>query len=235
MIWGGKDHEPITLHSFLRSFFSTANVSVAVKNSRRDPGARFGTFDFTWRLPYMRHWLTLYSDSLVHDDVSPIDAPRRAAVHPGIYLSRFPGIERLDLRIEGASTDASAVGSREDRGRFYYYEAIQRQGPTNEGSLVGDWIGRMGKGGQAWITWHLSPRDEIGVTYRRAKASPQFLDGGTTQDNIGFTVTKWLGKDLEVRGLFQYERWKAPLYMADQQNDSTTAVRLTWYPPHRDR
>jgi hypothetical protein len=235
VIWGGKGHEPITLHTFLKSFFSFANVTPAVKNSRGDPGARFGTFDFAWRLPYMRHWVTLYTDSLVHDDVSPIDAPRRAGLHPGIYLSRFPGVEKLDLRLEGASTDASAVGTRENNGRFFYWEGIQKQGPTNEGSLVGDWIGRTSKGGQGWLTYHLSPKDEIGFSYRRAKASPQFLPGGTTQNDFAFSVKKWLGRDLEIDGSVQYEGWKAPIYLTGQQSDTTTAVGVTWYPPRRNQ
>ncbi len=64
---------------------------MTVKNSPDDPGARFGAFDFTYRLPFLRNWLTLYSDSEVHDDVSPIDAPRRAAIRPGLYLSHVPG------------------------------------------------------------------------------------------------------------------------------------------------
>ncbi len=228
VIWGGKGHEPVTLHTFLRSFFSFANVTAAIKNSPRDPGARFGTFDFTWRLPYLRHWMTLYTDSFVHDDVSPIDAPRRAAIHPGIYLSRFPGLQHLDFRVEAASTDVNA--GHQQYGRFYYYEGIQRQGPTNDGFIMGDWIGRTAKGGQAWTTWHLSPRDQVGFSYRRAKASPQFLVGGTTQNAFTISGTKWFGKQIEVNAQVQIERWKAPLYMTGQQNDSTTAVRLTWYP-----
>ena len=94
VIWGGKGHEPITLHTFLRSFFSTSAPTPAVKNSPADPGARFGAFDFTYRLPFLRNWLTLYSDSEVHDDVSPIDAPRRASIRPGLYLSHVPGIPK---------------------------------------------------------------------------------------------------------------------------------------------
>ena len=66
----------------MHSFFSFQNVSNAEKLSRDDPGACFGTFDFTYRLPFLRRWVTLYTDSLVHDDVSPISAPRRSGVRP---------------------------------------------------------------------------------------------------------------------------------------------------------
>jgi hypothetical protein len=234
VIWGGKDHVPITLHTFLRSFFSVTAPSPAEKLSRNDPGARFGAFDFNWRLPYLSRWLTLYTDSFVHDDISPVDAPRRAAYHPGIYLSRFPGIHQLDLRAEGAITDVSAASDRNHGGRFFYWEVIQQQGPTNEGSLLGDWIGRNGKGGQAWLTYHLSPKEDIGVSYRRAKASNQFLSGGTTQNDYTFSARKWFFKQLEIQGQVQYESWKVPLYMNGAQSDTTVAARFTWYPPRRD-
>lgn len=72
----------------------------------------------------------------MHDDVSPISAPRRSGVRPGIYLARVPGMEHLDLQLEGASTDT--VSSSVAGGLFLYDENIQRQGPTNKGMLVGD-------------------------------------------------------------------------------------------------
>jgi Capsule assembly protein Wzi len=234
VIWGGEGHVPITLHSFLKSFFSVSAPSAKEKFSRNDPGARFGAFDFTWRLPYMRHWVTLYTDSFVHDDVSPVDAPRRAAFHPGIYLSRVPGLPHLDVRAEGAMTDVAAAGHRQNNGQFYYWEVIQRQGTTNEGYLLGDWIGRDGKGGQAWTTWHLSPKDEIGFSYRHAKAANQFLPGGTTQNDYSFNVRKWFAKQFQIEGKVQYESWKAPLYKSGAQSDTTTAVSFTWYPPRKD-
>src|SRR6202789_3137484 len=60
VIWGGQGHVPITIHSFLKSFFSFQNVPAAEKDGRDDPGARFGQFDFSYRLPWMRDSLTLY-------------------------------------------------------------------------------------------------------------------------------------------------------------------------------
>jgi hypothetical protein len=227
-VWGGKGHTPITLHSFFKSFLSFQNVPVSEKQSRNDPGARFGTFDFSYRLPFLRHWVTLYTDSLVHDDVSPISAPRRSGVHPGIYLARVPGLERLDLRIEGASTDAPSMSTQ--IGQFFYYENIQRQGPTNKGFLVGDWVGRQGKGGQAWLTYHLSPQEEVQFMYRNAKAASAFIPGGTTQNDYSFLVQKRVGKNIEIRGSVQYEGWKAPIYKTGAQSNTTAAAQITWFP-----
>jgi hypothetical protein len=231
VVWGGKDHTPITLHTFLKSFFSFQNVSAAEKFSRDDPGARFGTFDFNYRLPYLRNWVTLYTDSLTHDDVSPISAPRRAGVHPGIYLAQFPGLPHLDLRVEGANTNT--VSSAGTGGRFLYYEVVQAQGPTNKGFLP-DWVGRQGKGGQAWLTYHLSGNEDIQFMYRNAKINGDFIPGGTTQNDFQGAVRKRIGKDIEVRGSVQYEGWKAPIYMTGAQSDTTVAGQITWYPRKKD-
>jgi hypothetical protein len=227
-IWGGKGHEPITLHTFLHSFFSFQNVPPAEKVSAKDPGARFGTFDVTYRLPFLRHWVTVYTDSLVHDDVSPISAPRRSGVHAGVYLARFPGLEHLDLRVEGANTDTPSASVQS--GQFLYYESIQKQGPTNKGSLVGDWVGRQGKGGQAWITYHLSPQEDVQFMYRNAKAANAFIPGGTTQNDFAIQVCKRVLKEVEIRGWVQHETWKVPIYKSGLQSDTSAAVRITWFP-----
>lgn len=228
-LWGGKGHEPITLHTFLHSFFSFQNVTSTEKFGKDDPGDRLGTFDFTWRLPYLSHWVTLYTDSLVHDDVSPIAAPHRAGFQPGIYLARFPRLEHFDLRLEGASTDTPSASTQD--GQFLYWEYIQRQGPTNNGTLVGDWVGRQGKGGQAWITYHLSPQEMIQFQYRNAKAASAFIPGGTTQNDFSGQVVKRVRRDFELRGLFQYERWKAPIYESGLHADSVAQFQFTWFPP----
>jgi hypothetical protein len=167
-------------HTFLHSFFSFQNTAAAEKQGRDDPGARFGTFDFSYRLPFVRKWLTLYSDSLVHDDVSPVDAPRHAGIRAGLYLARFPRFEHLDFRVEAASTDPPT--GRSIGGAYLYAEQIQKQGYTNKGFILGDAIGRESKGGQAWLTYHLSPSEDVQFSYRNAKAAKDFIPDGTTQN-----------------------------------------------------
>ena len=231
VIWGGKGHEPINMKSFLRSFFSLTAPQPAVKDSPQDPGARFGAFDFSYRLPFVHNWLTLYSDSEVHDDVSPIDAPRRASWRPGLYLSHVPGIPKLDIRVEAASTDPPITNSR--GGGFMYIETVQKQGYTNSGQLFGDWIGREDKGGQGWITYHLSGNEWIQLGIRNQKAEKDFLPGGTTLNNINFQVVKRIGKDFEINGNFSYEHWKAPIYLPGQQTVTATTIQLTWFPERK--
>jgi hypothetical protein len=226
-----------------------SSPSGTTKDGRDDPGARFGAFDFSYRLPFVRKWLTLYTDSEVHDDISPADAPRRAAYRPGIYLSDVPGVPRLDLRVEAASTDPpnSTVAARQ-HGQFMYWEGIQKQGYTNQGQLFGDWIGREDKGGQAWITWHLSGNEWLQLGLRNQKATKDFIPGsstpttpggttyipgGTTLNDINFQAVKRLGKDFELNGNFALEQWKAPIYLPGRQTVTTTTIQLTWFPERK--
>lgn len=253
VIWGGRGHEPVNLHTFLRSFVDANGTTNANKFSSSDPGARFSAFDFTYRLPGLRNWVTLYTDSFAHDDVSPISAPRRAAIHPGIYLSHFPGVPKLDLRLEAASTDCVTKRCHgypvSSPGQFYYYEAVQQQGTTNKGFLYTDPIGRDDKGAQAWLTYHLSPQEQIQFAFRNVKADKNFIPGfvpadpsngpftpygGTTQDEYRLDIVKRLVPDLEVHIAGQFERWEAPVYMFSRHRDLEMWGEVTWY-PHKQK
>jgi hypothetical protein len=232
VIWGGKDHEPITLHTFIHSFFSLDDVTGAVKTSATDPGARFGTFNFSWRLPFLTHRLTLYTDSIAHDDVTPPSAPRRAAYRPGLYLSQVPYIPKLDFRVEAVSTDTSTLRSL--NGSFNYWESVQRQGYTNKGFIMGDWIGREAKGGQAWLTYHLSANEWVQLEYLNKKTPKDFISGGTTQNQFKVDVVKRFrsAKDIELNAWLQCEGWKAPVYIPGNglNKDTTVAFQVTWFP-----
>ena len=175
VVFGGEAHVPLTFGSFWNSFTSFSNVSTAQKFSSNDPGVRHSQFDFSYRLPWLRKWVTLYTDSIVHDDTSPIDAPRRAAINPGVYLSHFPKLPRLDLRVEAVSTDPPGVS--ENAGGFIYWEYYYHDVYTNQGNLLGSWIGRDAKGGQAWLTYWLNPKESIQLGYRNAKALPKVRTG----------------------------------------------------------
>jgi hypothetical protein len=252
-IWAGKGHGAVNIKSFLRSFFSVTSPTNGSKDTPEDPGARFAAFDFSYRLPFVRQWLTLYTDSEVHDDVSPADAPRRASYRPGLYLSHVPFVPKLDLRAEAVSTDPSSSNGSKHYGQFMYYEGIQKQGYTNQGQLFGDWIGREDKGGQAWITYHLSGDEWIQAGYRNQKATSNFIPGGTsvaytgtpcsvkspclspggtTLNDFNLQILKRIGKDFEVNGNFTWEKWKAPIYtqVGGQQTVTATTIQLTWFP-----
>ena len=228
VIWGGEGHVPITVGTFLRSFFSPAGVSPAVKMSRQDPGARFSTFDFTWRIPWEKHLLTIYTDSLVHDNVFPVSNPGRAGFRPGIYLARLPVLRKTDLRMEATSTDPHDPES--ESGNFLYAEYIQKQGYTNRNQIIGDWIGREGKGGQAWLTYHLRADELVQLEYRTAKAATDFIPGGTTQQSLAMNLVLRPRPDLEVQVSTEAQLWRAPLVATGTQRAFLGTLRLQYFP-----
>lgn len=228
VIWGGKDHAPITLGTFFRSFFSVAAVQPNVKFSRDDPGARFSTFDVSYRIPWKSHLFTVYADSFVHDNVFPVSNPGRAAIRPGILITRLPHLSHVDLRAEGAFTDVNDPGSA--GGGFLFYEAVQRNGYTNRNFLLGDAIGRENKGGNAWITWHTRPGEQVQLEFRTVKAAKDFIPGGTTQQTFGINAVLRPVKNMELRTSLQGELWRAPLVQPGLQHSVSATVQLTYFP-----
>ena len=245
LIFGGKGHEPVTLHTFLKGFFDINDTTAAEKfQPQMIPEPASPTFNMSYRLPLLRKsYVTFYVDSIAHDDVTPPSAPRRAAFRTGLYLSQIPGMRKLDFRVEAVDTDP--ITSRSSGGTFNYYEGPSRKtGYTNKGFIMGDWIGREAKGGQAWLTYHLSGNEWVQLEYLNKKNDKDFIPGlqsttaigtfgpgGTTQNSFKAQVVKRLHHDdVELNAWFQYERWKAPIYLPGQQANATTAVQLTFFP-----
>ena len=134
----------------------------------------------------------------------------------------------MDIRAEGVTTDPPIIESY--GGRFMYWEVIQRQGYTNSGQMFGDWIGREGKGGQAWITYHLSGNEWIQAGIRNQKVAKDFIPGGTTLNDFNIGVVKRIRKDIEINGKLTVEHYKAPVYLAGQQTVTAATVQVTWFP-----
>ena len=240
VIWGGHGQPclqpdgtflpctvPVTVGTFLRSFFSVTAPQPAIKFSRQNPGARFTTFDFSWRTPWDHHLVTLYLDSFAHDNVFPISNMGRSGLRPGVYIARLPGLPRVDFRAEGVTTNVHDPES--SQGRLLMWENAQVQGYTNKGFILGDWIGRESTGGQAWLTWHLRPDQQIQLQYRRAKAADDFIPGGTTQNDLSADFVLRPLKNLEVRANVQGELWKAPLLAQGQQGNVVGTIQLTYF------
>jgi len=220
VLFGGPDL-PFTWHNFLRTFTSF-NVA---PGSQSDPGDRRSTFDFTYRVPYLRDWLTLYADSFVEDEISPLGSTR-PSMRMGTYLAHLPGLPKLDLRLEGLYTD---VPGQKPAG-FLYWNGRYRSGYTNDGVLMANWIGRQGKGGQAWANYWFSPRRKLELLYRHQEVDRVFLSGGRLND-FGIQSDWMLRNDLAVSGMVQYERWNFPLLSTSQrQSNFTASLQMTFYP-----
>lgn len=214
---------PFTWHNFLRTFYSHTSGT-------NNPGKRLSEVDFSYRVPGLEKWLTVYNDALVVDEISPIGSTR-ATVNPGIYMPQFPKVPRLELRAEGLH---EPLTSEFAPGFVYYGLRRFRSGYTNDGNLMGNWIGRAGRGGQGWLTYSFSPRTRFQLGYRLQEVSADFIGGGRDADySARGDLLLW--HNLEFSGFLQYEQWRFPILSPTGQSDVTASFQFTFYPKWRIR
>lgn len=213
-IFGGAGH-PLNTGSFLHSFFSASSTGGTAFGSRNDPGDRRSGFDFRWRLPWVRRYVTLYSDSLADDEPNPLDSPRRSAWAPGISIAQLPLLPNVELQFETYSTWLYA---QDNGGRFIYWNDQYHDAYTNDKLVLGSWAGRDSRAYFASVGYSVSPRNRVTATYRQVKSGGAFLPGGGTQTDIGLRVQWQLRPDLSLDTFAQGERYDVPVLGAPRKN-----------------
>jgi hypothetical protein len=209
---------PFTFHNYIRSFF-------AHTSGNDNPAKRTTQFDFTYRVPGIRKWLTVYSDLMAVDEYSPIGSAR-ATVNPGIYMPQIPRIHNLELRAEGIHEPTTTEFAP---GFVYYGLRRYRDGYTNNGNILGSWIGRAGLGGQGWLTYSFSPRSKLQFGYRHQEVSSAFIGGGRLID-YSLRGDVLVGRNIALSGSVQYEQWRFPVLSPNRQSPLTASMHLTFYP-----
>jgi hypothetical protein len=146
----------------------------------------------------------------------------------GLYLARLPHLSKLDLHVEGSTTDP--ISHRAEGGHLFYWELTYKDMYTNKGYLMGSWLGREATGGQAWTTYWFSPQSTLRVGYRYGKTSQFFVPQGETQDDVWAEMNYAWRHDITFQVLVQEEHWTAPLLSATPQTDMTAQVGLLFQP-----
>jgi hypothetical protein len=226
---------PATLGTFVNSLFDTGG-ELAGGGSK---SARFTGLDFTYRIPKLRNWLTLYGEGFAQDQVVffidpkarplPFGYPERAAWRAGIHVSRFPKLSRLDLHAEGGFTDIPVPLSIEASG-FYYTANRYLNGDTNNGNIRGSWMGRAGQGAQAWTNYWFNSRNRLQLNFRHQKVSQAFIPGGGTLTDAGLRGDYWVRSNLGLSAWVQYERWLFPILQPNPSTNVTAAVEIRFAP-----
>jgi membrane-associated phospholipid phosphatase len=218
---------PFTAHSLLRAMFSTATPG---PGSPADPGDRQGAFDFVYRIPKLRN-LTFYGDAYSEDQANPWFAWDKSAITSGIYMPQVPKIHKLDLRVEGAYTDLpGGTATISEQPGFFYYNLHYRSGYTNNGNLLGSWIGRQGQGAEAWSNYWFSPRNRLQLHFRHQKVDHKFIPRGGTLTSLGISAHLWVRSMVDISSTVQYERWNFPVIAAAPQTNITAQFQITFHP-----
>ncbi|MGA7217228.1 MAG: capsule assembly Wzi family protein [Candidatus Sulfotelmatobacter sp.] len=217
-IFGGPGL-PFTWREFLRSYYGHD------LNTATNPAKRFSSFDLTYRVPGLRNWLTFYADSLVGDEVSPLGSTR-PMLNPGLYLPQIPRLPKLELRAEGFKA--------EPRLGTIYVDRRYRSGYTNDGNLIGSWIGRQALGGEAWAKYWIAPRTSVQLVYRHQEVDKSLAGGGRLND---FSAEGEYAPNsrIALSARAQFERWNFPGLSTSPQANFTSQLQLSYFPAWRLR
>jgi len=213
---------------FWRGFSSFGDNKSTIPGSAADVGDRRSGFDFSYRIPGLRKWLVLYNDGMADDETSPLAYPQNSLMNPGIYLPRIPRVPKLDFRAEMAWSDAPLLSNR--GGKYVYYNGAYHDSYTNDGHLLGSWVGREGHGVQLWSTYWLSPRSPLQVGYRKAHVDRDFIPAGGNIQDFFVRATFQLRSEIEVATFLQYERWNFPVLSPLAGPNTVASVEFTYHP-----
>jgi hypothetical protein len=215
---------PFTFHKFEQAIFGHNGAP----GSSSDPGDGRTEFDLSYRLPGMRKWATFYADGFSEDEISPLAYWDRSAWVSGIYFPQLPKIPKLDLRLEGGYTDLP-IGGNVGHG-YFYFNYRYRDGYTNWGNLLGNWMGRQAQVAQAWSTYWFTPRNNLQFSFRHQKVSHQFLANGGTLTAVSARANFWARSTFSLSASAQYEAWNYPVIASTRQSNVTTWVQFTFWP-----
>lgn len=218
-IYGGPGN-PLTFSTFLKSSLGQ-HVNGDVLGDGRT------AVDFAYRIPKLRDWLTLYGEGLSEDEISPIGQPQKSVWQAGIYLAKVPHANKFDLRVEGGSTVPV-------NGTFctscFYANGQYLSGYTNDGQLIGTWIGRAAQGELLRTNYWLGARKKVGVELRHRKVDRQYLPQGGTQNDVAVNADIFTAAGFRFSGNLQYERWQIPLLSTGRQSNVLASFEFGFWP-----
>ena len=226
VLWGVG--HPITLGSLKNNIFSSNSTGATFAyGDRTDPGDRKSDFDFRLHVPGLEQFVTIYADAYADDELNPIDAPRRVAWAPGIYVSRLPSLPHADLRLEVASSEEM---SQDEGGTRVFINNQYRDSNTNKGFLLGNAVGRDARAIEGRAGWWFSGRTRVEAGYRQTKGSHVFLPGGSTISDAFVESNYAWTREWSAQLFAQYERFLVPSYLPGAQHNGSARIQITWTP-----
>jgi hypothetical protein len=126
-------------------------------------------------------------------------------------------------------TDGPALSPGFQRG-FFYFNGRYVSGYTNDGNIIGSWVGREGQGAEAWTNYWFTPKTKLQFNFRHLKVSKNFIPFGGTLTDGGVRADVWTHADFSISGAVQYETWDFPVISARQRSDVATSVQISYWP-----
>jgi hypothetical protein len=225
--------DPLTAGNLLDSYagIATGGTAAAVGSV---PGDNHAEMDWTFYVPKVRHYVVLYGDAYADDDIVPIENPARNPWHPGIYLTRIPGLPKLEFHMEGESPEQAgliAAAGGGNHGQFNYWNQSYPDGYTNGGNLIGNAVGRDGRTIQCWLTYAVSARQTVQVSYKHNSIAADFIPGGAAWQDYSLRDEIYFRSGFYAKAEVQYENISHyPALFHGPQTNVTAVVEVGFYP-----
>jgi membrane-associated phospholipid phosphatase len=227
---GGRGGNPLTIGNFVDSFFGRVNQTKSV------PGDTHTSIDWVFYIPKVRNYLVFYGELYADDDPLPIENPPKNPYRPGIYLTHFPGVPKLDLHLETVSTESPGFFNfgGPNKGNLNYWNQLYRDGYTNEGNLIGNTVGRMGSSIQGWLTYWMSSTSTLQFSCKTNSVSANFIPGGGDWQDYQLNYNKYLKSGLYWKNQVQYEHISHyPILFNSSRGNVAAIVEFGWAPTKR--
>jgi hypothetical protein len=217
---GGRGGDPLTFRNFFHSFFGQTDSTNSV------PGDSHSSVDWVFHIPKLKNYLIFYGELYADDDFLPIQNLTKSAFRPGIYLTRFPGIPKLDFHAEAASTESPGFFNfgGTNRGNLNYWNQTYRDGYTNNGNLLGNTVGRMGRTFQSWFKYWISPSNSVQFAYKHSSVSADFIPGGGAWQDYRLRYEAHYKSGFYIKNDLQYEHISSYPILFDSSRRNFTAT-----------
>jgi hypothetical protein len=218
---------PLTFHALSQSVFQLGPA-----NGGSPSGDGRTAVDFSYRIPKLRDWLTLYGEGFSEDEISPIAYPWKSVWQAGLYMPKLPGLSKLDLRLEGGTT--SPPNFRTCNGCFYENNQYFNSYTSND-KLIGAGIGRAAQAETVRANYWFGSRSKIGIDLKHRKIDAQYLPQGGTQNDVAISTDFLIRSSFSVTTAVQYERWQIPLLAQGPQSNVEASVQVAFWPQGKVR
>jgi membrane-associated phospholipid phosphatase len=225
----GADGTPFTTGNFIKSFFGQTGVVHGVTGV---PGASSSSMDWTFYVPHVRNYLVFYGELYTRDNIQPLQNPSFMAYRPGLEITHFPKLSKLDLHIEATSTESAGRNGAE--GHLNYYDFEYREGWTNYGFLIGNPVGRMGENYQGWLTYWISPRNTLQFNYKNNRVDSAFVPGGGAWQDYSVANEFHFHSGIYVKSELQYENISHyPILFTSPQRNVAAILEFGFMPERK--
>jgi membrane-associated phospholipid phosphatase len=226
---GGVGGETLNGSNLLHSLFGLKSTRIADQGV---PGDDESEMDWTFYVPGLRNYVVLYGDAYAEDTALPILDPARNPWHPGLYVTRIPGIPKLDFHLEGVSTEQPGLfNNTGNHGIFIYWNNGYHDGNTNAGNLIGNTVGREGRSIQSWLRYWISPRNTVQFSYRHNSVSTDFIPGGGAWQDYTLSNEMYLQSGFYLKSELQYENIsRYPVLFQGRQRNITAILEVGFSP-----